>query len=86
VTNEAGLEKIANRQLHKREIVEKIKEQQTTKISPTNRSAEADADQQELDPVDVANSANPQYVVAYVREVYDHLRETEVLFYSKKEI
>jgi len=76
VTNEAGLEKIANKQLHKREIVDKIREQQA-KISPTNRSAEEDADQQELDPVDIANSSNPQFVVAYVREVYENLRETE---------
>jgi cyclin B len=76
VTNEAGLEKISNKQPQRKEI-ERIKEQ-PAKVSPTNRSAaEEEAEQQELDAFDNEKSSNPQFVTDYVKEVYEHLRETE---------
>jgi len=79
VTNEAGLEKISNKQPQRKEI-ERIKEQ-PAKVSPTNRSAaEEEAEQQELDAFDNEKSSNPQFVTAYVKEVYEHLRDTEVKY------
>ena len=35
---------------------------------------------EEIDPVDLADLNNPQYVAIYVKEIFEHLRNEEVIY------
>jgi len=64
-----------------RPMVEEVKDGQMKAENSKNYISKITAnDDLELDPVDLAEIDNPQYVAIYAKEIFDYLRSEEVIF------
>ena len=62
-------------------MVEEAKDGQMKSENSKNYISKITAnDDLELDPVDLAEIDNPQYVAIYAKEIFDYLRSEEVIF------
>jgi hypothetical protein len=79
LTEDAGAEKAFKQPLQSKEQ-EDLK--QTQESTNATQSSKEETEEDEFGSVDLQLMNNPQYVTSHVREIFNNLRETEVLIES----
>lgn len=81
VTNDNNSGKMNIEYTKPTESKENHTKQESIKNFMTKITANDDKIEDEIDPVDLDDLNDPQYVVPYVKEIFEYLRNEEVKFY-----